>query len=263
MRKTIRSHSKVEVPRLPKIYDVSGFLTHIEEIKNAEEKAGNFADFIFRGQPVDKPLLPKLGRIVPKGNRANIEMLMFKEFQRTSIALSDLRPQSEWDYLSLAQHHGLPTRLLDWTYSALAALFFAVSYPSDELEPDDAVVWMLKTRKEDFIDESTREQPFEKSGTKIFRPKFVTRRIAVQAGVFTVHRLSDDDTFVPVDNNKYFKHRLVKFVVPAANFSYIQQHLDGCGVNRFTLFPDLDGLCSHLAWRFTKPSDNEIVPSND
>jgi hypothetical protein len=143
---------------------------------------------------------------------------MFKEFQRTSIALSALRPESEWDFLSLAQHHGLPTRLLDWTYSALAALFFAIAHPSDNPKPDDAVVWLLKTRKEDFIDESTREQPFEKSGTKIFRPRLVTRRIAVQAGLFTVHRLSDDDTFVPVDNNKYFKPRLVKFTVPASNF---------------------------------------------
>ena len=71
-----------------------------------------------------------------------------------------------------------------------------VANPSEELEPDDSVVWLLKTNQEDFIDETTREKPFDKGGTKIFRPKLITRRIAVQAGVFTVHRLSDDDTFV-------------------------------------------------------------------
>jgi hypothetical protein len=257
MSDTPLSKGKTAQPKPIKVYRVSDFLSEIEEIKEAEKKKGNVADFIFRGQSVDRPLLPKLGRVVPKGNRANIEQLMFKEFQRTSIALSDLRPQSDWDFLSLAQHHGLPTRLLDWTYSALAALFFAVAHPTEGLEPDDAVVWLLKTNKEDFIDETTREKPFDKGGTRIFRPKLITRRIAVQGGVFTVHRLSDDDTFVPVDNNKSFKSRLVKFAIPAANFSHILQHLDGCGVNRFTLFPDLDGLCDHLAWRFTKPSGEE------
>lgn len=255
MRDSHHSKSKATQIKSLQVRCVSEFINHVEAIKQAEQKNGNSADFIFRGQPVDKPLLPKLGRVVPKGNRANIEQLMFKEFQRTSISLSDLSPESDWDFLSLAQHHGLPTRLLDWTYSALAGLFFAVAdHPADEWEPDDAVVWLLKTRKEDFIDETTREKPFDKGETKIFRPKLITRRIAVQGGLFTVHRLSREDTFVPVDNNKHFKHRLHKFTIPAANFGDMQEDLNGCGINRFTLFPDLDGLCNHLAWRFTKPS---------
>jgi len=249
------SHSKRKSSETLQITCVSEFLNHVETIKQTEQEDGNSADFIFRGQPIDKPLLPKLGRVVPKGKRANIEQLMFKEFQRTSISLSDLRPESDWDFLSLAQHHGLPTRLLDWTFSALAGLFFAVAdHSPDELDPDDAVVWLLKTRKEDFVDETTCE-PFENTQTKIFRPNLITRRIAVQGGLFTVHRLSKEDTFVPVDNNKNFKHRLVKFTIPAINFADIQQHLHGCGVNRFTLFPDLDGLCDHLSWRFTIPTD--------
>jgi hypothetical protein len=247
MSDTPLSKGKTAQPKPIKVYRVSDFLSEIEEIKEAEKKKGNVADFIFRGQSVDRPLLPKLGRVVPKGNRANIEQLMFKEFQRRSIALSDLRPQSDWDFLSLAQHHGLPTRLLDWTYSALAALFFAVAHPTEELEPDDAVVWLLKTNKEDFIDETTREKPFDKGGTRIFRPKLITRRIAVQGGVFTVHRLSDDDTFVPVDNNKSFKSRLVKFAIPAANFSHILQHL--CRLSLFTTVRVL--ILKELPWMGT------------
>lgn len=241
------------------ISKLSDFLSHIEMAKRSEENNGNSADFIFRGQRVDKPLLPRLGRLVPRRKRANIEQLMFKEFQRTSFALSDLRPGSDWDFLSLAQHHGLPTRLLDWTYSGLAAIWFAVQGPPEQgkSRPLDAVVWLLKTRTEDFIDEATREKPFDKGGTKIFRPRFVTRRIAAQGGVFTVHRMSENGAFVPADRNRHFSRRLVKFVIPAKAFSDMRKHLDGCGVNRFSLFPDLDGLCGHLQWRYTEPNDEQ------
>jgi hypothetical protein len=92
------------------IRTVSQFLNKIEELKEAEEKRGNKADFIFRGQPCDKSLRPKLARRVTKGSRLKIEKLIFNEFKRTSFALTDLQPQSDWDFLSLAQHFGLPTR---------------------------------------------------------------------------------------------------------------------------------------------------------
>ncbi len=51
---------------------------------------------------------------------------MFQEFRRLYVGLTDLTPESEWDLLALAQHYGLPTRFLDWTYGALASVWFAV-----------------------------------------------------------------------------------------------------------------------------------------
>src|SRR5208282_238966 len=138
------------------INSVSQFLAFVEKAKRAEEADDNKADFIYRGQREDKPLRPRLGRLVPKGRRKKIERLMFDEFKRTSIALTDLQPETDWDFLAVAQHHNLPTRLLDWTSSALAALWFAVEKEPVEIEDkeQDAVVWMLKTRVEDFIDEN-------------------------------------------------------------------------------------------------------------
>lgn len=100
MKDSRHSKSKTTQIKSLQINCVSEFISHVEAIKQSEQKNGNSADFIFRGQPVDKPLLPKLGRVVPKGHRANIEQLMFKEFQRTSISLSGLRPESDWGFLS-------------------------------------------------------------------------------------------------------------------------------------------------------------------
>lgn len=144
--------------RIIPVASVSDFLSRVEQEKKAEEERGNKADFIFRGQRTDEPLLPRLARVAPKGQFANIERLMSKEFERTSLALTDRGLASKLDFLSVAQHHGLPTRLLDWTSSALAGLWFAVEKPPQEEGRTlrDAVVWLLKTRVTDFIDEDTR-----------------------------------------------------------------------------------------------------------
>jgi hypothetical protein len=239
------------------INSVSQFLAFVEKAKRAEEANDNKADFIYRGQREDKPLRPRLGRLVPKGRRKEIERLMFDEFKRTSIALTDLQPETDWDFLAIAQHHNLPTRLLDWTYSALAALWFAIEKEPVKIKEkqQNAVVWMLKTRVEDFIDENSRSSPFGRGATSIYRPRVVTRRIAAQGGIFTVHNMMKSEGFVALENNRRFKTRLVKFTVEASAFPEIRKHLDGCGVNRSTLFPDLVGLCDHLEWRYTKLPD--------
>jgi len=79
----------------------------------------------------------------------------------------------------------------------------------------------------------------------------ITRRIAAQGGLFTIHKVPKGGSLVALERNPYFSQRLVKFLIPALAFSDIRKHLHGCGVNRFSLFPDLDGLSDHLAWRYT------------
>jgi hypothetical protein len=236
------------------ISSVSKFLQLIEEAKKT-----NKVDFIYRGQREDESLRPRLARLVPRGQRKDIERLMFDEFKRTSVALTDFQPQTSWDFLALAQHHGLPTRLLDWTYSALAALWFAVEKEPVEVndKKENAVVWMLKTSVDDFIDEKDRPSPFDTKRTGIYRPRVISRRIAAQRGIFTAHRMMKKEGFVALDKNKRFRERLIKFVVEALAFPEIRKHLDGCDVNRSTLYPDLVGLCNHLEWRYTKlPDEN-------
>ncbi len=232
----------------PTIHSVSEFLQHVEQAKEAEEADLHKEDFLYRGQREDKKLVPRLGRLVPKGKRKEIEALMFDEFKRTSVALTDLQPQSDWDLLALAQHHGLPTRLLDWTYSALAALWFAIEKEPAEIkgEKQNGVVWLLKTRVDDFVNENDQESPFDNVETGIYRPREITRRIAAQRGVFTIHKIMETEGIVVFQTNKKFKARLSKLIVEASAFSHIRKHLDGCGVNRSTLFPDLVGLCGHL-----------------
>ena len=71
---------------------------------------------LFRGQNVDKPLLPKIARLARESKITDIETIeqqMLERFRKESIPfLQGARPETVWDWLSIAQHQGLPTRLL-------------------------------------------------------------------------------------------------------------------------------------------------------
>ena len=93
------------------IKTVTQFVARIAEIKKKQMEQGREDDLLFRGQPCDKPLLPRLGRVRPRGELQKIEGLILNKFRRASPPLREFEPEDEWDLLALAQHHGLPTRL--------------------------------------------------------------------------------------------------------------------------------------------------------
>ena len=233
---------------------VSSFLSFVEQTKSVEISKGNKADFLFRGQSTDDPLIPRIARLKPNGTNLNkIEKLILADFDRQSLPFREFDTSDQWDLIALAQHHGLPTRLLDWTYSALAALWFCVKRsPKKDKKGalQDGVVWFLKTSPDDFIEFPTTETPFSNKKTRIFRPRVVARRILAQSGVFTCHKRMADGRFIPLNKNKAYSKRCIKVSIPASTFVDIRQQLEACGVNRLTLFPDLDGLAGHLERRY-------------
>lgn len=225
----------------------------IEGHKRAELSAGNRSDFLFRGQSTDQPLIPRIARLKPKGKLLKIEELMMADFERQQLPFTEFEPRDDWDLLALAQHHGLPTRLLDWTYSALASLWFCVRKPpKNDLsgKPLDGVVWVLKSTPGDFITYPTDESPYKPGRTRIFRPRTITRRIMAQSGVFTCHKPTSAGKFVKLESNTAYKNHLIKIAISAAHFDRLRDDLMANGVSSLALFPDLDGLAAHLERRY-------------
>ena len=208
-------------------------------------------DILFRGQPLDEPLLPKIGRLRLREQFRQSERSMFEEFKRRAIPHLDFTPETDWDWLALAQHHGMATRLLDWTLNPLAALWFAVSMPPNKGikgRRRRGVVWVFFPDKKDFIIPK-RSSPFRVVGTRVFQPRHVASRISAQAGWFTTHSfVTKDRKFIPLERNPRYSAKLYKLRIPPKEFQEMRYQLDRLNINAASLFPDLDGLCKHITW---------------
>lgn len=204
---------------------------------------------LYRGQNLDKPLLPKIARYdVP--NVENIEREMLEDFQRRSIHLIDHHPGNSWDWLALAQHHGMATRLLDWTENPLIALWFSMSPQTDFAISEYSVVWGFNVPMEDIINSTEDKDPFKGDGNKVFKPNHITKRISSQFGWFTIHKASAEKKFVPFEHNKHYRDRLFKIRVESKCFPECQRRLHNFGINSASMYPDIDGLAKHVEWIF-------------
>jgi hypothetical protein len=210
-------------------------------------------DFVFRGQAGDFPLIPKICRLRSRGDLLDIEKKMLHEFKRSNpLLIQQHGAMDDWDYLTLGQHFGLPTRLLDWSNNALTALWFALSATIEAAGRPDTygVVWMLLATENDFVTNMNEIHPFEVSETKIFRPRLIRQRINNQSGVFSV--LSSEDIIHKryVNENDLYRGKLMKVKIPSSRIPDLRNDLNTLGVNAFSIFPELEGLCAYLQWRF-------------
>lgn len=235
------------------IRSVKEYLEIIKDCKANKASEGNTEDFLFRGQPADLPLIPKIGRLEPKMSLLATEQFLLQEFKRTNpLLLGGQPPQDDWDYLTLGQHYGLPTRLLDWSNNALTALWFATQSAGEEMyhRREDAVVWILMAESTDFDLDIEKIHPFEVEKTKIFRPRIIKQRINNQSGVFSIQSSKEIEKKCKLNETDDFSKKLLKIKIPRNSFAEIRGDLNTFGVNAFTIFPDLDGLCNYLQWRY-------------
>lgn len=220
-------------------YNIKSLHEYIELISQKFEYG-----FIYRGvENIEKHLLiPSIGRYLEiyiengfdKSKLLKDESDAFRIFYKEG--LKDEKLENYWQWLALAQHHGLATRLLDWSYNPNVALFFCVAKASNE----DGAVYILD-RESEFLSvkEENELDPLQIKNQKVYLPSHVTERIRAQSGLFTI---SPDPT-IPLEKNVVARIRVNKDCKQE-----IKLMLNKIGVHEKTLFPDIDGLSRWIRW---------------
>ncbi|WP_321927867.1 FRG domain-containing protein [Paraburkholderia guartelaensis] len=227
------------------------------ELVNRETNSDAMPPSLFRGQRQDRPLLPKLARLYNekrlKGRFLDVEEAMVREFARQA-GVYVAQEQTPWDWLAIAQHHGMATRLLDWTENPLLALWFAVQREAEKQQP--GVVWIFNPTNDDYVDPASSASPFALGRTRVLQPRHSNMRLRVQSGRFTVHHFREQDgRFIPLEKHRRYGGQLKKVLIDGSSFMQIRCDLDRCGVNAGTMFPDLGGLAQHVEWQFSLLDD--------
>jgi FRG domain len=179
-------------------------------------------------------LVPKVGRHPFVGCD---DRVIFERWKLRAIEYAPIQPRNDWEWLTIAQHHGLATRLLDWTFYPLAAVFFAVRESPDT----DAVIF---AHKHYYHVKTESTHPFEVTNVQIFRPMGMVPRIGRQGGLFTIH----GQPTVPMETVMTESDELEKIIIHQSYRNELLFELSFYGINRSTLFPDLDGLSDYMNW---------------
>ena len=221
--------------------------------------------YIYRGlSDIEFALKTSLMRL--GGNFERLEFHLLRNFKKYAFN-PEIASNTDWEWLALAQHHGLPTRLLDWTYSPYAALHFATA--NIEKFHIDGVIWALKYEGlslnlpqrlrhmletvgsnsftaemlNDVYDNIQQISSDEEDFVVAFEPPSLDARIVNQYAVFTFMSRAEAllDDWLQDKPELYFRIR-----IPADLKWEIRDRLDQLNINERVLFPGYEGLSKWL-----------------
>lgn len=235
-------------------------------------KLGRFRSrYAFRGlSEADYKLETTLIRL--GGDYARLEHHLLRNFSKYAHQ-SVVEKDSIWHWLSIAQHHGLPTRLLDWTYSPFIAMHFAtanidkfdldgviwaVNYVKlsnvlpdilrNELSKEGANVFTVKMLMEHVCSLKKLDSLTEKDFVLFIEPPSIDERFINQFAFFSISsnpRLTLDDWL------QQYPEMWLKIIIPKELKWEIRDKLDQANITERVLFPGLDGLSQWLKRQYS------------
>ena len=202
-------------------------------------------------------LTPTVGRI--RNYSSAREKAILNAFRRR-IPQFGSAAANAWDELALAQHHGVPTRLLDWTTNPLVAARFAAASPPGEVDvsiqgeplraiPErtsvECVVIAYRVLPNRMTDTDAQSDPFCVTDVTFVLPRTVSMRIASQSGLFTIH---------PDPAAAWVKPLVPKHMsrIRGDMRDFFLNRLFYLGVDPLYLVGGLDGLGNRLAWQASR-----------
>lgn len=283
---------------IKKITSLASYINEVNEVVSSLRTKNDISKIWFRGESSTKwltPLMPKAYRLPyndPDCNEAykyvqNTEGNKIAEFKRlASISLNEkLIKSTSWNYYYLMQHYGMRTRLLDWTESALIALFFAISDKTDS----DSLVWILdafelnrNTIKECtnnafesvscvYMPNDCRKLPLINDNGKFNLDEMYRRYLdmdfphnenQISGNYYPLaiyptlldERMSSQQSCFTIFGNKInglltanLKDKfLSKIIIDQNSRVDILQELKKCGITFRSIYPDLEGICKSI-----------------
>lgn len=206
----------------------------IKTFSGFHEVAEEHPAFMYRGlSSIDYKQIPKVARNWHLGIDLlkTIEKQLLDRFIISATPHLEFRLDNTWEWLALAQHHGLPTRFLDWTQNPLVALYFACR----ENHQKDGLVFFSSGISTLNLD--VEKNPFEIKNNYMWVPKHFSQRLTNQRGVFTISK----DPLKEFHNGVFFK-----VIIEASSKLKILNTLKKYGINFPTLFPGLDSIAKFI-----------------
>ncbi len=227
---------------------------------------------IYRGMPnAEFKIVTSLRRIC-KEKRDFLEPVILANFTKYAAMEDPTIETSVWRQMILGQHHGLPTRLLDWSFSPLAGLHFAVSEKNlDEMDKHDCVVWRIDVDELHAMLPEKYQQIMQKEKTTVFslkmlqeacagpeeydrdmqgqamlivEPPSIEQRIINQYSFFSIIPLEMEDVVEFLNERT---NNTVKYIIKKELRWQVRDLLDQLNISERIVYPGLDGLSQWLA----------------
>lgn len=223
----------------------------LDKLLREAKKLPDKDKWIFRGvSNRDYGLVPTVGRVRQGLDKEEIsrgeEKALLRSFRDKVRPHVEITIENDLEWLALGQHHGLPTRLLDWTRSALVAAYFAANKGKTQIRfengektrnPIDGAIYAVKRPSK--VSRLDRENPFDIDKVKLIEPPLISERVSRQVSVLSIHSTPT----IP-----WGPSGLITYIIPMGHKFQMKRDLDRLGINEASLFPGIDAVARHLAW---------------